>query len=54
MQNSHFILHIFIMAKNMTFGNPNKILITFALPMVMGNIFQQLYNISDSIIIGNF
>lgn len=54
MQNSHFILHIFIMAKNMTFGNPNKILITFALPMVIGNIFQQLYNISDSIIIGNF
>ena len=38
----------------MTVGNPSKILFYFALPMVAGNILQQLYNIVDSIIVGNF
>ena len=38
----------------MTIGNPSKILFNFALPMVLGNILQQLYNIVDSIIVGNF
>ena len=42
------------MIKDMTKGNPSKILFCFALPMVVGNIFQQLYNIVDSIIVGNF
>jgi len=38
----------------MTQGNPSKILFAFAIPMVLGNIFQQLYNITDSVIVGNF
>ena len=42
------------MNKDMTIGNPSKILFFFALPMVAGNILQQLYNIIDSIIVGNF
>ena len=42
------------MIKDMTKGNPSKILLYFALPMVIGNIFQQLYNIIDSVIVGNF
>lgn len=42
------------MNKDMTKGNPSKILFCFALPMVMGNILQQLYNIIDSMIVGNF
>lgn len=42
------------MNKDMTVGNPSKILFYFALPMVAGNILQQLYNIVDSIIVGNF
>lgn len=42
------------MIKDMTNGSPSKILFYFALPMVVGNIFQQLYNIVDSIIVGNF
>jgi putative MATE family efflux protein len=38
----------------MTYGNPSKILFCFAIPMIIGNIFQQLYNIADSIVVGNF
>lgn len=42
------------MAGNMTEGNPGKKLFLFAVPMVLGNIFQQLYNIADSVIVGNY
>lgn len=42
------------MNKDMTSGNPSKILLYFALPMVCGNILQQFYNIVDSMIVGNF
>ncbi|MBO2516309.1 MAG: MATE family efflux transporter [Clostridiales bacterium] len=37
---------------NMTSGNPARLLIVFALPMLIGNIFQQFYNLVDSIIVG--
>ena len=37
---------------NMTTGNPLKLIARFALPMLVGNIFQQLYNLADSIIVG--
>ena len=43
-----------VMAKDMTKGNPGKTLFFFAVPMVLGNLFQQLYNIIDSIIVGNY
>ncbi len=39
---------------NMTEGNPVKLLIVFAIPMLIGNIFQQLYNLVDSVIVGKF
>ncbi|WP_027624021.1 MATE family efflux transporter [Clostridium lundense] len=42
------------MKGDMTEGNTSKILITFAIPMVFGNIFQQLYNTTDAIIVGRF
>lgn len=46
------------MAKNitqdMTTGNPTKLILKFALPMLIGNIFQQLYNMVDSIIVGKY
>ena len=38
----------------MTKGNPMQLLIQFSLPLLVGNIFQQLYNMVDSIIVGNF
>ena len=42
------------MIKNLTEGNPRKILWQFTLPMFVSVIFQQLYNIADSVIVGNF
>lgn len=42
------------MNKDMTKGNPSKILFYFALPMFFGNMLQQLYNIVDSVIVGNY
>lgn len=42
------------MKQNMITGSPAKSLFFFALPMVLGNIFQQVYNITDSLIVGNF
>lgn len=42
------------MAIDMTKGSSSKILITFAIPMVFGNILQQLYNTTDAIIVGRF
>lgn len=37
---------------NMTEGSPVRLLILFAIPMLVGNIFQQLYNVVDSVIVG--
>ena len=37
---------------NLTEGSVAKGLMSFAIPMILGNIFQQLYNIVDSIIVG--
>lgn len=40
--------------KDLTEGKPTRLIFYFALPMLLGNVFQQLYNIVDSIIVGNF
>ncbi|MCB2195507.1 MAG: MATE family efflux transporter [Bacteroidetes bacterium] len=40
--------------RDLTEGKEGKLILKFALPMLFGNIFQQLYNIVDSIIVGNF
>lgn len=42
------------MVKNLTEGKPLKLLFFFALPMVIGNFFQQLYNMVDSMVVGKF
>ncbi len=39
---------------NMTQGNPTALLAVFALPMLIGNIFQQAYNFADSVIVGKY
>ncbi len=39
---------------DMTYGSPTKHLLLFSLPMLLGNIFQQIYNLADSIIVGRF
>lgn len=40
--------------KDMTVGTPYKLLLVFAVPLFIGNIFQQLYNMVDSVIVGRF
>lgn len=39
---------------DMTRGSASKSIILFALPMLIGNIFQQLYNVVDSTVVGKF
>ena len=38
--------------RNMTEGEPLKLIIPFMVPLLIGNVFQQLYNIADIIIVG--
>ena len=42
------------MTNDMTKGNPLKIFIFFSIPLLIGNIFQQLYSMVDTIIVGRF
>lgn len=42
------------MVKDLTVGNPQKILVSFTIPMFISVVFQQLYNIADSVIAGKF
>ena len=38
---------------DMTEGNAYRLIISFTLPLLLGNVFQQLYNMVDSIVVGN-
>lgn len=40
------------MTKSMTSGNPLKLMIQFAFPLLLGNLLQQTYNIIDAAIVG--
>lgn len=42
------------MAKNMTEGKPFKLILTFMIPVLCGGLFQNFYNIADSMIVGRF
>ncbi len=42
------------MIKDLTKGSPLKVIASFAIPMILGNIFQLFYNIIDSIIVGRY
>ncbi len=41
-------------AKNLTEGKPSVLILRFALPMMAGSVFQQLYTITDAAIVGKF
>ncbi|MFP4525150.1 MAG: MATE family efflux transporter [Bacteroidales bacterium] len=40
--------------KDLTKGKEGRLILRFALPMLLGNVFHQLYNIVDSMVVGNF
>lgn len=42
------------MTKDMTTGNPVKLILYFSIPLLIGNIFQQFYSMVDTIIVGRF
>lgn len=42
------------MELDMTKGSPSKLIARFIIPIIIGNIFQQLYNMVDTIIVGRF
>lgn len=42
------------MIKDLTKGSPTKVILLFSLPIILGNIFQQVYSVVDTIIVGRF
>lgn len=40
------------MEKDMTKGSPFRLILAFTVPLIIGNVFQQLYNMVDAIIVG--
>ena len=42
------------MTKDMTSSSPLKLILTFSVPLLIGNIFQQLYNMVDTLIVGRY
>ena len=40
--------------RDMTSGNPLSLILAFAVPMLMGTLFQQFYSMVDTIIVGKF
>ena len=42
------------MVRDMTHGSPLKLIFGFWLPLLLGNLFQQVYNVADSVIVGRF
>ena len=42
------------MTRDMTVGNPVKLIISFSIPLLIGNLFQQLYSMVDAVIVGQF
>lgn len=42
------------MVKDMTQGSPRRLILGFALPLLLGNLFQQFYSLVDTVIVGKF
>ena len=42
------------MQNDMTKGSPLRLIVFFTIPVLLGNIFQNVYNLMDSIIVGRF
>jgi putative MATE family efflux protein len=40
------------MTKNLTVGRPVRLIVLFTLPLLVGNLFQQLYSVTDAMVVG--
>ena len=38
--------------KNMTTGSPARLFLAFSFPLMVGNVFQQLYTVVDTMVVG--
>jgi Na+-driven multidrug efflux pump len=41
------------MTRDLTVGNPAKLILLFSIPLIIGSAFQQMYSFADAIIVGN-
>lgn len=51
---AYYFHHFSISMKDLTVGNEAKLILTFTIPMLIGNVFQQLYNVVDTVIVGRY
>ena len=42
------------MVRDLTKGRPANVILLFAFPIILGNVFQQIYSVVDSIIVGRY
>ena len=47
-----FLFQVISMTKDMTKGSPFRLLLLFSIPLLIGNVFQQFYNMADTVIVG--
>ena len=40
--------------KDLSYGNEGRLILKFAIPMLLGNVFQQLYSVIDSVVVGKY
>jgi len=40
--------------KDLSYGNEGRLILKFAIPMLLGNVFQQMYSIIDSVVVGKY
>ncbi|WP_125777116.1 MATE family efflux transporter [Antribacter gilvus] len=40
------------MIRDLTTGPPTRLIVTFAVPLLLGNLFQQLYHFTDAVVVG--
>jgi putative MATE family efflux protein len=51
---ANFAVQLNSLMKDLSTGNEGKLILKFAIPMLIGNVFQQLYSVIDSIVVGKF
>ena len=42
------------MTRNLTEGKPLALVLSFSIPVLLGYLFQQFYNVTDTVIVGKF
>lgn len=50
--HSHLLLESPVITRNLTSGSPLRVIIWFTIPLLVGNLFQQLYAITDAAVVG--